>query len=216
MDDSIKMFSSVAKFLWKMEFWNITCLQNLCFALLCLWMAGPFRCGFAQMEHAWKLTSLELAAKEWVNLFKNCSDFQVYLDRSNIWSKNALPPWITFCFPFLVVPSSPYVYQLPPVSPGYPPAQSYVSCQFQLGRLEVLNFQPGSCTAVAYSFFQASTTAAVQCYSKKTTARTGSSLATLGCRGCFWRGGEAVGMVIASVTPAKSSLEHEPEPDPLV
>lgn len=166
LDDTIKMFSSAAKFLLKIMFWDIY-LPYKTFALLCLWMAGPFRRGFAQMEHAWKLVSLELAAKEHVNLFKNHSDFQMYLDRASICSKNAFPPWLTTCFPFSVLPSSPYLYNLPPVSPGYPPAQSSLSCRFQPGELQLLNFQPGSCSAIAYSFFRASTMAAAQRYSKK-------------------------------------------------
>jgi len=42
----------------------------------------------------------------------------MYLDRARIGSKNVFPPRITFCFLFSVVPSSPYVRNLPPVSPS--------------------------------------------------------------------------------------------------
>lgn len=123
LDESIKMFSLVARFLWKTVFWNI----YLIYKTFVLWVAGPFRCGFTQMEHTWKLVSVELAGEEQANLFKNHLDFQMYLDRPNICSKNQIPP-VNHLFYFLVVSSCPYVYSLPqshqdthrlcPTSPG--------------------------------------------------------------------------------------------------
>lgn len=110
--------------------------QNIFF-----WVAGPFRCGFTQMEHTWKLVSVELAAKEQVNLFKTHLDFQMYLDRPSICSKNQIPP-VNHCFFNSSLLS--LCIQSPSVSPGYPPAPLYLSWQFQMGKLRVLNFQPSS------------------------------------------------------------------------
>lgn len=108
LNDSIKMSSLAAKFLWKIVFWNI----YLPYKTFALWVAGPFRCGFTQMKHTWKSVSVELAAKEQVNLFKNHLEFQMYLDRPSICSKNQIPP-LNHLFCSLVVPSCPYVYSLP-------------------------------------------------------------------------------------------------------
>lgn len=76
-----------------------------------LWVAGPFRFDFTQMEHTWKSVSVELAAKEQVNLFKNHLDFQMYLGRPSICSKNQIPS-LNHLFCSLVVPPCPYVYSL--------------------------------------------------------------------------------------------------------
>lgn len=74
-------------------------LQNICFVngkAIQMWF-------YTNGTHL-KLVSAELTAKEQVHLFQNHLDFQMYLDRPSICSKNKILLWTT-CFTFLVVSS---------------------------------------------------------------------------------------------------------------
>lgn len=77
------------------------------------------------------------------HLEKNYLDFQMYLDRPSICSKNQILP-VNHLFCFFSASLLSLCIQPPSVSPGHPPAPLYLSWQFQMGKLRVLNFQPSS------------------------------------------------------------------------